>query len=135
MTFIWPLRSKLTFDHQNNYIIEFLAPKTYKNGTIYHFDISHFLANLLIYQFLFSTLRPKSSPDINGGNRVTIRYPITYQNNTMSFPPTGGGHKSPTVKMTLLRFFTHFCTIIKYKQPNFWYLKFLFQLNVFIGCI
>ena len=32
-------------------------------------------------------------------------------------------------------FFTKFCTIIKYKSPNIWYLKFLFQLNVFIGCI
>ena len=34
-----------------------------------------------------------------------------------------------------IMFFTDFCTIIKYKWPNFWYLKFLFQLNVFIGCI
>ena len=31
--------------------------------------------------------------------------------------------------------FTDFCTILKYKWPRFWYLKFLFQLNVSIGCI
>ena len=31
--------------------------------------------------------------------------------------------------------FIDFCTTIKYKWPNFWNLKFLFQLNVFIGCI
>ena len=34
-----------------------------------------------------------------------------------------------------ITFFIDFCTIIKYKWPNFWHLKFLFQLNVFIGCI
>ena len=69
-----------------------------KNGTIYHSDIFHFLANLIIYQFLFSTLRPKNSPDINGGFWVTIRYPMTYQKNTMSFTPPGGGHKPPIAR-------------------------------------
>ena len=34
-----------------------------------------------------------------------------------------------------ITFFIDFCTIIQYKWPNFWHLKFLFQLNVFIGYI
>ena len=51
---------------------------------------------------MFSTLRPKSSRDINGGNRVTIRYPMTYQKNTISFPPTGGGHKPPIARGLIL---------------------------------
>ena len=33
-----------------------------------------------------------------------------------------------------ITFFTDFCTTIKYKWPNFLYLKFLFQLNLFVGC-
>ena len=33
------------------------------------------------------------------------------------------------------KFFINICTILNNKWPNFWYLKILFQLNVFIGCI
>ena len=32
-------------------------------------------------------------------------------------------------------FLINFCTILNNKWPNFWYLKILFELNVFIGYI
>ena len=47
----------------------------------------------------------------------------------------GGEVPLPLAEMTPLYFFINFCPILSNKWPNFWYLRFLFQLNVFIGYI
>ena len=57
MTFRWPLRLKLTFDHQNNFFIQFLDPKKpFKRGIIYHFAIFHIFK--LIYIYIANYFRP-----------------------------------------------------------------------------
>ena len=47
----------------------------------------------------------------------------------------GGRYLSPWRKWCIGIFQINFCPILSNKWPNFWYLRFSFQLNVFIGYI
>ena len=49
-----------------------------------------FLVNFYIY-YIFSTLRPKSSPGTDGGIRMCYRHPITYQKKHYVDSSKGGG--------------------------------------------
>ena len=59
MTFIWPLRSKLTSDHKTNHLIGFLDPENIeKVVSLIILTFLVFLANLIIY-FFFRPLGQK----------------------------------------------------------------------------
>ena len=96
MTFIWPLRSKLTSDHKNNYLIGFLDPKTpQKVVSLVILALLVFFSLLLINKILFSTLRPKRRSFVTVR---TIAINFVYYNLTKKHglqKSLGGGSISP----------------------------------------